>query len=296
MNKLGFYPAAPDTDRLQALREGWERQYRYGSVAERKAREARWSPYYSLIYQAQLGQPYTIPAEPGPVVRTLAEQGLVHPEAAVLDIGCGTGGTALELAQLCRSVTAVDSNETAIEVLRERCAGTHTENLTALCASWNDGRPGDAWDLVISAMCPAICNPEELLAMEACARETCVLVTVMKGSADKYRSQMMRELNLRPEGMITEYSTYLDVLRAMGRDVTVWTMERFTKRNTSLEELLWQFPTYFEIFGMEQEASVSYLKSFFEKHQENGFLADETQMNVAMLVWKPVCTEGGTRQ
>jgi hypothetical protein len=47
---------------------------------------------------------------------------------------------------------------------------------------------------------------------------------------------------------------------------------------------------------MEQEASVSYLKSFFEKHQENGFLADETQMNVAMLVWKPVCTEGGTRQ
>ena len=294
MKKLGFYPGAADPEALERLRETWERQYRYGTLEARREREAAWEPYYSLIYRTRLGQPWSFPAERSPAVRVLLEEGLLGPEKRVLDIGCGTGETALELTRFCGTVTAMDSNETAVRVLRERCDSAGIGNLEALCASWNDGPPEGEWDLAITSMCPAVCNPEELLAMESCARETCALVTVMKGSADKYRGLMMRELGLRPAGMITEYGTYLDVLRALGRDVTVWTDERFTERKTSLEELLRQFPTYFEIFGICREDAEAYLKAFFEKHQQDGFLHDETRMNTALLCWKPERRGGGS--
>ena len=270
---------------LDVLLERWEKQYRYGTVEDRSAREARWEPYYSMVYASQLDQPFHIPDEPEPAVRVLLDEKLLTPGTSVLEIGCGTGLLALSLSRYCKSVTAMDANKTAIKVLNTRCAKERIDNITAVRASWNEKSDAGHYDLVISSMCPAVCNKEAIEAMEA-AGDLCALITVMRGSYDKYRRMIMQELELKPEGMITEYGTYLDVLRAMGRKPSLWTRSVRSEHTTDLSALLRTFPVYLEIFGVDRQRSELYLKDFFERNQSGGVLHDETLMNTAMIVWQ----------
>ena len=85
----------------------------------------------------------------------------------------------------------------------------------------------------------------------------------------------------------------LDLLQALGRKPKVWTESIHSIRQTSLESLLAQFPTYFSIFGIQPEESERYLRDFFARHQEGGFLQDETRMNRALILWYPQSTEEG---
>lgn len=295
VNQIKELPTGLDSRSLTELCRDWETQYRYGSISQRARREALWAPYYSMVYGAQANQPFSLPKEPGTVTRVLLEEGVLTRETDVLEIGCGGGALALDLARYCRSVTALDPNPEAIALVSERCARTKSPNVRPLLTSWNEQTPTGRYDLVISAMCPAVCNLEALTAMEA-AGSSCAIVTVMRGSYDKYRRQMMQELGLRPEGMITEALLYLELLQALGREPKVWEESIRSTRQTSLESLLSQFPTYFSIFGIPQEESERYLRDFFARHQEGGALQDETQMNRALILWHPQSTqEGGSR-
>ena len=52
----------------------------------------------------------------------------------ICDAGCGLGYLSLELAGLCRRVTAVDVNGNALAVLRENCERRGVRNITPVCA------------------------------------------------------------------------------------------------------------------------------------------------------------------
>ena len=292
MNQIKELPTDLGSRSLTELCRDWENQYHYGSVARRAQREALWVPYYSMVYRGQAEQPFSLPEEPGSVTKVLLEEEVLTRETDALEIGCGGGALALDLARYCRSVTALDPNPEAIRLVSARCATAGSSNVRPILASWNEQMPTDRYSLVISAMCPAVCNLEALTAMEA-AGKVCALVTVMRGSYDKYRSKMMQELGLRPEGMITEAQMYLDLLQALGRKPKVWTESIHSIRQTSLEELLTQFPTYFAIFGIQPVESERYLRDFFARHQEGGVLQDETRMNRALILWYPQSTEEG---
>ena len=103
---------------ITEISERWESRYRYGSVEDRKERMRLWQPYYSMIYAA--GEK-AAPASPEPdeLIRKLAEEQVLNKEACVLDIGCGTGNYALQMAPYVKKITAMDMNETA-PALRRR--------------------------------------------------------------------------------------------------------------------------------------------------------------------------------
>jgi ubiquinone/menaquinone biosynthesis C-methylase UbiE len=64
-----------------------------------------------------------------------ATQGYFTPEMSVLEIGCGTGGTAREHARHVARYRATDFSPAMIEIARERAAETPADNLSFEVAS-----------------------------------------------------------------------------------------------------------------------------------------------------------------
>ena len=272
---------------IEELALAWEEKYRYGSIEKRKIRASLWKPYYSLVYEAQRNTNFKVPDKPDELIQKLSDIGAITKDSKVLDIGAGLGGHTFQIAKIAKEVVSLDTNEVALSILNKRAKENGVKNVTTINTSWEDYQATDKYDLVFSSMCPAICNIEEIKRMESLSKDYCVLITVMAGSYDKHRKKMLGELNLKPEGMITDFDTYKEVLVAMGRDVKEATKTTKHEYKTYLEDLLDTMPTYIKIFGIDEEKSVSFIKEYFNKNQEDGHLNDETLMNIGMLYWKP---------
>ncbi len=57
---------------------------------------------------------------------------------SVLDVGCAAGTLALPLAQLVRSITAVDRSDAMLDILLKRCREESISNITPLKLSWEE--------------------------------------------------------------------------------------------------------------------------------------------------------------
>ena len=271
---------------LSEIRKEWEEKYKYGSVEKRMERAKLWKPYYSMIYKAQSGAKYTVPKNPDELIGKLIDEDVINEKSSVLDIGCGLGGHTFQISSKVKEVTSIDSNDVALEILEKRAKDNNVKNVTALNISWEEYKEDKKFNVVFSSMCPAICNPEEIERMESLSSDWCVLITVMAGSYDKHRKAMMGELNLKPEGMITDFDTYLEALKAMGREVKTATKTTKHEYKTYLEDMLETMPTYFKIFGINEDEAVSFIKEYFDRNKDGDHLNDETLMNIGMIYWK----------
>lgn len=76
----------------------------------------------------------------------------------LLDIGCGTGRFALQLAFTARSVTGVDLSERMLEKLHAKAAELSLKNLTTHLASWGEfcDTCNESFDAIFASMTPAL--------------------------------------------------------------------------------------------------------------------------------------------
>ncbi len=74
----------------------------------------------------------------------------LSPDAQVLEIGCGTGTTALKLAPHLGQITATDFSEAMLSVARTRQAEAGAENVTFRCATADETWPEGAFDTVLA--------------------------------------------------------------------------------------------------------------------------------------------------
>ena len=101
----------------------------------------------------------------------------VVPDDTVLDIGAGTGTWAFPLARRAASVTALDSSDSMLEVLRRKVAVEEVRNIDAMAGSWPEVRV-DQHDhvLAIHSVYGTPDLPRFVDAMTATARRACYLV------------------------------------------------------------------------------------------------------------------------
>lgn len=272
---------------LENCEKLWEEAGQHGTVAERIARTEKWFPYYRYLARSAATAPLPAGDAPSPFVAYLLREGVLSPECSVLDIGAGMGGYALEFGRFCRSVTALEPCGDCLALLSARAERSGLGNITAVEAPWEEYRTGERFDVTFSAMCPAICNVDELRRMEAMTRETCCLIAVTRGSCDKHRKAMMAELGVKPQGgMTTEAIHYINALYLMGRQPSV---KCFTSRHISRiprEKVLEQYAVYFSIFGIKEEESLDYLRGYLDRNAKGGFLEDESLLHQALIYWR----------
>lgn len=264
----------------------WEEAGRHGDAFERIARAQRWLPYYAFLAASVPEEPFALPQEDDSFPSLLIREGLVRREDAVLDIGAGMGGDTLRFAANCRSVTALELSGDSLRVLRRRAKDLGLENIETLQMPWEEHARAERFDVCYSAMCPAICNVEELRRMEGLSKRLCCLVTVTRGSYDKHRKAMMTELGLRSRGgMVTEAIHYYNALYLLGRQPEVRCRTAHREYAISRERVLAQYPIYFRIFGIEPERSLPFLEDYLDRNAPDGLLHEESHLNFAMLTW-----------
>lgn len=264
----------------------WDEAGRHGGADERVRLLQRWLPFYALAAHgtdADAG-PF---AREDPFVDRLAAEGFVRPGDTVLDIGSGVGDHALAFARRGARVTALDASSDCLEACVGRARAEGLDGVDALLGTWEGFAADESFDLAFSAMCPAICNVDELRRMEASARRACCIVTVGRGSSDRHRKAMMAELRIKPQGgFATEALHYFNVLYLMGRQPNVFCLETRRSSRVTLEEALGRFPVYFEAFGIPDAVSRPYVEEYFARNAVDGALEDETVMKYAMVYWR----------
>ena len=271
---------------LEDFEKNWEEAGRFGSVEERLARTERWMPFYAYMAEKQAGRPFGPGHAADHFVSVLRDAGYLEPSFSVLDIGAGAGGYSLVLAPLCSSLTALDPCRENLDLLRSRADQLGLGNVSCVNSPWELYSTDETFDLVITAMCPAVCSRQELLKMESLSKGRCAVVTVMPGSVDPHRRRMMQELGIRPSGMVSEAKHYYNVLYHMGRCPEVFCHSMSGTSVMTRERLLDHYTHYFKIFGVGEERSEAFLNEYFDRFSENGELKEQSRMEMALITWK----------
>lgn len=272
---------------VEKCRLAWDAAGMHGSKEERIARNLQWLQYYQSIAAGREINEATIDPHAGEIANCLVNAGILHDRSTLLDIGSGTGVYSLAFAKHCSDVTALDMDAVSLDVLARCAAALKLPKITGVRGMWENFTPDRAFSLTFSSMCPAICNYEELLKMEAMTTEACCLIAVTRGSYDLHRKNLMRFMNVRPKGgMTTEAIWYYEMLYLMGRqpDVRNWT--RHVEYDIPVEEACRRSEVYFEIFGIPVPESRPVLKQYFESSAEDGLVHDISHLNTALIYWK----------
>lgn len=271
---------------LESALACWNDVGQYGSIEERLARGRLWLPYYSHLAKKAMNRPYQPSAQAAYTAEFLLRENLLRPGDSLLDIGAGMGEYSLEFARRRAAVTALDMNPDSLEVLKRRAAQCCLSGMQCVNAPWETYAPAGKFDVTFSAMCPAVCDQEALLRLENMTRRTACLLTVTRGSYEKNRMELLRQLPLKkPGGMVTEALHYYNVLYLMGRQPGVKCWSECFRTTTRMDELIERYVVYLKIFGMEEAASRPFLRDFFSEKAVDGMVEDECRMNYALVYW-----------
>lgn len=271
---------------LENALEMWDKAGKYGSPEERTARSKQWEPYYSYLAECQTGEVYCPSEQAVGLVEFLIRENILRIGDCVLDIGAGMGSFALEFAKRCSKVSALDINNTCLKVLTERAEQLGLQNIRIVPEPWETYRATGKFDITFSAMCPAICNKEELLRLESMTRRTACLYTVTRGSYEKHRMELMKLFpNRQPAGMVSEALHYYNVLYLMGRQPNIKTWSKYFEYKVAEIEYVKRYSTYLQVFGIGDDESVPKLKDYFKHHSQDGAINETCQMNTALIYW-----------
>jgi len=274
--------------------EAWENISRAGTREERIERNKGWAEYFNhLIAMQGTGESgdvrETFEKEfPIAVTEYLMREKVLKPSSTVLDIGAGTGAFTLPFAANCKKVAALDMCENALNILRNRCEKQGLHNIEALPGMRETFPPDKKYDVSFSSMCPAICDKQEILNMESVTNEYCCLVTVAHGSHSKSRTNLRKRLTDSPlPGLSSEVIYIYNTLYTMGRFPCIKYYRECQHSQMTAEEAYKTYRIYYRIFGLNGERTDRIILDYINENAVDGVLHDETQMNIALVFWRP---------
>jgi SAM-dependent methyltransferase len=121
--------------------------------------------------------------------------GLLFEGMTVLDVGCGTGMVALELAKQGARVTALDFSKRMLDVFKQDTPNDIKGQITLLHEDWYKiDVDANGWkkkfDLVIAFMSPGVAGPESFFKLMSCSKKGCAI----RGWAAKRTHPILTEL------------------------------------------------------------------------------------------------------
>lgn len=211
----------------------------------------------------------------------------------ILEIGCGTGTLAMDLARRGARVTAVDFSKGMLDRFRETMPGDLQNQIEIICMDWDKvDIQALGWqrrfDLTIAFMSPAISTPEAFQRMMDTSKNACA----MRGWAarrthpilDKLWSKIMgTPLEDKPQTLMIKFNLLVAMgfLPELSWDTIEW------ENTVTVEE---EFETRLAFFRRVSDMPVDQLKQIIRSHlesmAENNTIKKGQSGITGTLVWK----------
>ncbi len=149
------------------------------------------------------------------------------PQTEVLEIGCGTGSTAIAHAPYVKHIRAVDISEKMIAIAKEKAGSENIDNITFDCAAIDDLDVADAsLDAVLAlSILHLVSDRDDVIAdIHRLLKPTGVFISSTACLGDKMRwfryiAAMGYFLGLFPLLRVFTGNEYIDSVRAAGFDI-----------------------------------------------------------------------------
>jgi len=119
------------------------------------------------------------------MIRIFERLEFLEPNMEVLDIGCGPGTYALDLARRVKKVVALDPSPKMLAILEQRVAEEGITNIETVCSTWEDVDLTErgwkkAFGLVLAALTPGVNDMDTVKKMIAASNQGCFYKGMVK--------------------------------------------------------------------------------------------------------------------
>ncbi len=210
----------------------------------------------------------------------------------VLDIGCGPGTLAMELARQGAKVTALDFSTQMLDQFRQSMTPDIRDHITLFCEDWHAidiEKKGwkKKFDLVIAFMSPGVAGPEAFYKMMDTSKSGCAI----RGWAAKRNHPILAVLWEKIMGTVLEDTPQsillkINLLFSLGLfpELTFDTVE--WDQNVTVEEELESELAFFRKVSDKTDAELeSVIRPFLESISENGRIIRAHKGLTATAVW-----------
>lgn len=270
----------------QFCAQQWQESCGWLSAEQRVQNNLKWVQYWTHLALHRQNSNAASPLAPQ-ILDELERIGLLTPHSTVLDVGAGTGAYALPLARRSAQVTALDMSPEALSLLEKRAGDRGAHNLQTTLAMWETYASEQRYDLVFSAMCPAICDCASLARFEAASTNGCALLTVGAGSRSQLRSQLRPLLSRQPlTGLSPDVIYSFNLLYAQGKQPELRFFPTSAEPCMTVEEAVETYSIYYSIFGIEGAQVRQTMRDYLEGIAVDGICVDHVKTNDALLTWR----------
>ncbi|MEA4804935.1 class I SAM-dependent methyltransferase [Acetobacterium wieringae] len=218
-------------------------------------------------------------------VQALIDKGIITSDTTVLDIGCGPGQFAVELAKKAKKVVGLDFSKKMVDYARENAAAAGLQNAEFIHSDWDSFHDLESFDLVIASMSPAICKPEHLYKMICASRGFCYLSSFVE------RHSCLKETlyTLTDQKYIRQFNklNYIfNILWTKGIFPELTYETGLHKRVYPLEKAKGIYIR--ELAILENPDQLMLVQQYLEKVAENGVVTEVLQQRKGELIWEIV--------
>lgn len=226
------------------------------------------------------------------LVQHLLQKTGVRPSATVLDIGCGSGAHALELAPLTHWVEGLDIAPAMIDLARENALQDGCRNVNFRVLDWADANLSvlgwqKAFDLVLAIRTPALRSAAALAKMQAASRQACGIITHVQ-MRHSVRDALQKYVHWDAARMRMTNGFYcaFNILWLEGRYPEVEYLDQAWERTYPLEEARRMHLHYFESSAPLTVEQRHNLEQALEDMSVDGTIHEKVQTKLAVMLWR----------
>lgn len=266
----------------------WSRERRSSFLYRSQQRHPeRWQIFYNNvgdIWQEMGGDGQILLAQK--IVAFVIREQLAQPGEAFLDVGCGPGSLALAFAERGFSVTALDSSEKMVAVVRDHARRRGLANLLVVEGDWRSYLPGHPGRLVLAAAFPQAMNPQGIRRLERLATGYCGLLMGYGKDILPLRRRLWNILMDKPlQSSHSHLACAMNYLLASGRQVSLHRFAVPVRLHLPVTSVVRFFHKYFAIFGKSGPEVAAQIESTVTPLAVDGHLDATGTLEQALIYW-----------
>lgn len=222
----------------------------------------------------------------------LKAKGMLSKSGSVLDIGCGPGKYALELAKAGKEVIGIDISARMLAHAEESGKEANLENLQFIKLDWEQvSLEEQNWvrrfDLVFASMCPAINSKNALEKMSRASRGHCFMSTFARRTEsirDRLAEKLLPDWSLQTQGKGV-YCAF-NLLWLLGYHPEITYLDSNWENTFSREEAMEYYCAALPIPGGPTKMQREFIESYLQEQGDQGTITERVEAKFAWICWK----------